>query len=244
MALALVATWLLIWETAYRFFGRDSIGFPAPRDVLQSFWDGVADCSFFNSLAASLLRVAYGFGLALLIGVVLGLLIFSSRFVEWLLGPLVLGVQSLPSICWMPFAILWFGLNEKAILFIVLMGSIGSICIATRDGLRQVPLTYRRVAGTFGANGWQRLAWVYIPSAMPVFVSGLKQGWSFAWRSLLAGELIKHVVGVGSQLDESRNNFEYPRMFATMFLIIIASVLVDKVIFGQLEKRVRARWGT
>lgn len=233
----------MIWETGYRLFGQDSVGFPAPLSVIESFWEGIADYSFFQSLGASLLRVAYGFGLALLIGVALGLIIFSSRVGEWLLGPLVLGVQSLPSICWMPFAILWFGLNEKAILFIVLMGSVGSICIATRDGLRQVPTTYRRVAGTFGASRWQSLWWVFIPSAMPVFASGLKQGWSFAWRSLLAGELIKHVVGVGSQLDESRNNFEYPRMFATMFLIILASVIVDKVVFGELEKRVRARWG-
>lgn len=244
MALGLVATWLLIWETGYRVFGgEDSVGFPSPWSVIESFREGLFDGSFFSALAASLLRVGYGFGLALLIGVTLGLIIFSSRFGQWLLGPLVLGVQSLPSICWMPFAILWFGLNEKAILFIVLMGSVGSICIATRDGLTQVPNMYRRVAGTFGASKWQSLWWVFVPSAMPVFASGLKQGWSFAWRSLLAGELIKHVVGVGSQLDESRNNFEYPKMFATMFLIVIASVIVDKLVFGQFEKYVRSKWG-
>ncbi len=159
------------------------------------------------------------------------------------MAPLVLGVQSLPSICWMPFAILWFGLEEKAILFIVLMGSVGSITIATRDGLNQVPVTFQRVAGTFGASYWQQLFWVRIPAALPAFITGLKQGWSFAWRSLLAGELIKHIVGVGGLLNTSRDANDYPRMYASMILILLVSVLVDKVLFSNAEKRVKAKWG-
>ena len=156
----------------------------------------------------------------------------------------MLGIQSLPSICWLPVSILWFGLNERAILFVVLMGSVGSITIATRDGLNQIPTTYRRVAGTFGASFWQRLFWVSVPAALPVFISGLKQGWSFAWRSLLAGELLQHVVGVGTMIQDSRDLGEYPKMFASMILILLVSVLVDKVVFTNLETRVRARWGT
>jgi NitT/TauT family transport system permease protein len=176
------------------------------------------------------------------LGVGTGLLLVSSGFFNWLVGPLVLGVQSLPSICWMPLGILQFGLNEKAILFVVIMGSVGSISIALRDGLMQVPLTYQRVAGTFGANTAQRMLLVSMPAALPAFISGLKQGWSFAWRSLLAGELIRG-SGMGGLLNRSRDENDYPRMFAVMILIVVISVLVDKVLFSRLEERIRVRWG-
>jgi len=155
----------------------------------------------------------------------------------------VLGIQSLPSICWLPLAVLWFGLNEKSILFVVLMGSLGSITMATRDGLRQVPLTYQRVASTFGAAPMQRLLWVNIPAALPVFISGLKQGWSFAWRSLLAGELLFRSVSAGTLLTDARDNFDYPRMFAVMIMIVLVSILIDRILFAKLEARIHARWG-
>jgi NitT/TauT family transport system permease protein len=228
---------------AYRSSGEYSYGFKPPKDVFTAFWTGVCDLSFLKALGASLVRAGYGFLLSVLIGVVVGVTITSSRFAQWLIGPLVLGVQSLPSICWMPLAILTFENKNSMILFVVLMGSIGSIVIATRDGLKQVPLTYQRVASTFGASYWQRMFWVYIPSALPVFISGLKQGWSFAWRSLLAGELIQNVIGIGSELENARNASNYSRLFATMILILLASTFVDKVLFSNLERRVRARWG-
>ena len=181
--------------------------------------------------------------LALVLGGTLGLLLACCRFCNWLIGPLVLGVQSLPSICWMPMAVLWFGINEKAILFVVLMGSLGSITMATRDGLRQVPVTYQRVASTFGASLRQRLLWVSLPAALPVFVSGLKQGWSFAWRSLLAGELLYGVAGMGGLLTMARDLADYARMFAAMLVIVGVSVLVDRAFFARLEQYVRTRWG-
>lgn len=249
---------------AFRISGKQDWEFPTPWMVIRAFWEGITDHvptpgqlltvfwngippdssnSFIWSVLASLWRALYGFSLAAVIGVTLGLLMSLSRIIEWLFGPLVLGVQSLPSICWLPVSILWFGLSEKAILFIVLMGSVGSITIATRDGLKQIPKTYSRVAQTFGASPLQRLFFVSIPSALPTFISGLKQGWSFAWRSLLAGELIRDVLGVGGLLTKARDLGEYPRMFAAMILILLISVAVDKVLFKNLEERVRARWG-
>ena len=242
-ALALVGVWILIWETAFRLSGKEDWQSIPPTHVLQELWSGVAGGTFLRSLGASLLRVVYGFGVALVVGSILGLLLATSSFVNWLVGPLILGVQSLPSICWMPLAVLWFGLGEWSILFVVLMGSLGSVAVATRDGVRQMPVTYSRVASTFGTNWYQRLLWVSIPAALPVFISGLKQGWTFAWRSLLAGELLYRVIGVGGALTEARDLADYPKMFAVMILIVLVSVLVDKVIFSRLEERVRVRWG-
>ncbi len=242
-ALALVSLWTGLWALAFWLSGKEEWEFTPPWAVAKTLWAGLGDGTFVRGILASLGRIGYGFGLALVIGTVTGLLLVSNRFVEWLIGPLILGVQSLPSICWLPVGILWFGLNEKAILFVVLMGSVGSVAIATRDGLQQVPVTYQRVAGTFGASMLQRLLWVSIPAALPAFISGLKQGWSFAWRSLLAGELLYRVTGVGGLLTEARDLADYPKMFAVMILIVLVSVLVDKIIFTQLEDRVRMRWG-
>jgi NitT/TauT family transport system permease protein len=231
---------------AFRLSGREAYQFAPPSDVLSALWSGVADWSFGDALCRSMLRIGIGFGVALVLGFTLGFLLVHNRTCNWLIGPLVLGVQSLPSICWMPVAVLWFGLTERAILFVVLMGSLGSITMATRDGLRQVPVTYQRVASTFGASLTQRLLWVSLPAALPVFISGLKQGWSFAWRSLLAGELLYSVAGkegMGGLLTMARDLADYARMFAAMIVIVCISVLVDRVIFNRLEQHVRLRWG-
>ena len=228
---------------AFRLSGKEDWQSIPPTYVLRELWHGVYAGSFLRSLGASLLRVLYGFSAALVLGSILGLLLATNTFINWLVGPLILGVQSLPSICWMPLAVLWFGLGEASILFVVLMGSLGSVAVATRDGVRQMPVTYSRVASTFGTSWMQKLLWVSIPAAFPVFISGLKQGWTFAWRSLLAGELLYRVIGVGGALTEARDLADYPKMFAVMILIVIVSVLVDKVVFSRIEERVRVRWG-
>ncbi|HEY3325438.1 MAG TPA: ABC transporter permease [Planctomycetota bacterium] len=245
-AAALVLVWCMVWEIAFLLSGKEAWEFTPPDRVFTALWNGLLDLTIVRGLAVSLARVGYGFAMSLFLGVGIGLLLVASKWFNWLCGPLVLGVQSLPSICWLPVAILRFGIGETAILFVVIMGSVGSIAMATRDGLRQVPASYQRVASTFGTNMSQRLMWVSIPAALPTFVSGLKQGWSFAWRSLLAGELLYKMAGrysMGSLLSEARENTDYPSMFAVMILLVCVSVLVDKVFFSRLEERVRARWG-
>lgn len=237
-----MGAWITVWATAYSLFGDDASNFPSPWSVLATLADGLRG-DFVRAGLASLGRIGIGFAAALALGTTLGVLLVAHRFFEWFLGPLVLGVQCLPSICWLPVAILWFGLSERAILFVVLMGSVGSVAIATRDGLKQIPSTYLRVAGTFGARPWQRLVWVMAPAALPAFVTGLKQGWSFAWRSLLAGELLYRVAGMGGLLTEARDLADYPRLFAVMLAIVGISVLVDRLAFQRLERAVRVRWG-
>ena len=195
-----------------------------------------------RGLAASLGRVALAFGFSIVVGTALGALMAASWLAAALLGPLVVGIQSLPSICWLPVAVLWFGLNERAILFVATMGSVPSIVVATRDGLLQIPLPYQRVASTFGATPWQRMLLVQVPAAVPSFLAGLKQGWSFAWRSLLAGELLYRSTSAGSLLTDARDLADYPRLFAVILLLMLVSVTVDRALFGALEARVRRRW--
>jgi len=242
---------------AYKISGKQDYEFTPPHLVIKALWDGMISHSqpegwgilswrpghMFWAILTSLGRVGYGFAIALVLGIGIGVGQAHSRFINWLIGPLVLGIQTLPSICWLPVAILTFGLNERAILFVVLMGSLGSIAMATRDGLMNVPLSLQRVASTFGANAMQKLLLVSVPAALPVFVSGLKQAWSFAWRSLLAGELLFKVVGAGGLLTEARDLADYEKMFAVMILIVLVSILVDRVLFSRLEQMVRLRFG-
>jgi len=233
--------WILLWEIV-TLYNAGSYAAAPPHRVIAEFISGAAG-PYWAPLWSSFKRILTGYFLALMIGTTIGVMVASSKFCEWMLGGVILGIQSLPSICWLPVAILWFGLNEKAIVFVVLMGSIGSITLASRDGLRMVSPIYNRVSATFGARPWQRLFWVALPAALPQVISGLKQGWSFAWRSLMAGELLYHSTSLGSLLSDARDLADYPRMYAVMLLIIFASVCIDKAVFAQLESRIRRRWG-
>jgi NitT/TauT family transport system permease protein len=230
-----------LWE-AVTAINADSYSATPPHRVLSVFISGLSG-PFWPAILASLKRILIGFSLALIIGGCAGAGIASSRKIEWLLGPVIPGIQSLPSICWLPVSILWFGLNEKAILFVVLMGSVGSITIAARDGLKLIPQVFHRIGDTYGANAWQKLFLISLPAALPSFVSGIKQGWSFAWRSLMAGELLYHSKSLGSLLSDSRDLADYPQMYAVMLLVIAVSLTIDKTVFTPLDNLVKARWG-
>lgn len=218
-------------------------GFPVtPATVATALAEGLGDGTLLRGLAASLGRVALAFSFSIVVGSALGGLMAAKRLAAILFGPIVVGIQSLPSICWLPVAVLWFGLNERAILFVATMGSLPSIVVATRDGLLQIPLPYQRVASTFGATPWQRMLLVQVPAAVPSFLAGLKQGWSFAWRSLLAGELLYRSTSAGSLLTDARDLADYPRLFAVILLLMMVSVIVDRALFGTLEAKVRRLW--
>jgi NitT/TauT family transport system permease protein len=159
------------------------------------------------------------------------------------LGRLVVSMQSMPSICWLPLSILWFGLSEKAILFVVVMGSMLSISITLDSGLRNVPRVYGMVGRNFGAHSW-RLFWlVLLPASLPHLVSGFKQGWAFAWRSLLAGEMIFVSLGLGQLLVMGRDLNDINQIVAVMVLVISIGFVVDGLVFRNIERRLRQKWG-
>ena len=172
-----------------------------------------------------------------------GLLLGRSRLVQTTLGPMVMGLQALPSICWLPLALLWFGLGEKAILFVVVMGALLSITLSTADGVRNTPPLYLRAARTMGASGFALYSRVVLPAAFPSIVSGMKLGWSFAWRSLMAGELLYISLGLGQALAMGRELNNMSQVIAVMILIVVIGLAVDRMVFGPTERRVRERWG-
>ncbi|MEK6558963.1 MAG: ABC transporter permease, partial [Planctomycetota bacterium] len=186
-----------IWELLFRFGIWPEYVLPTPVSVGKTLIHGFQDHTFLIGIAISMKRIAIGYGISIVIGIFLGLLIGRIRIFEETLGSLISGLQTLPTICWMPLALLWFGLNDRAIIFLVIMGAVLSITIATDTGVKSVPVLYLRAAKTMGARGWKLYLEVIIPAALPHIITGMKQGWSFAWRSLMAGELLMVCLGLG-----------------------------------------------
>jgi NitT/TauT family transport system permease protein len=217
--------------------------FPPPASVLEALQAGFSDRSFVIGIGISLKRIALGYGLSIILGMALGFLIAASEFLEATLGGLVLSLQSLPSLCWLPLAVLWFGLSEKAILFVVVMGSFLAVTINTQAGVRHVPRIYLLAGRNLGANGFRLFAHVLLPASLPHLVSGLKQGWAFAWRSLISGEMIFVSLGLGHLLMMGRDLNDMSQVLAVMAIIMALGHLVDRLIFESLESRIRLKWG-
>jgi NitT/TauT family transport system permease protein len=177
------------------------------------------------------------------LGIALGVLIATSRFLKETLGGLVVSLQSLPSLCWLPLAVLWFGLSEKAIIFVVVMGSLLSVTISTELGVRHVPKIYSMAGRNLGASGIQLFLHVLLPASLPHLVSGLKQGWAFAWRSLVSGEMIFVSLGLGHLLMMGRDLNDMSQVVAVMILIVTIGYLVDGLLFRTIEKRIQQTWG-
>ena len=183
----------------------------------------------------SLLRGLEGYIIAVIIGIVIGLLLNHFKYLQKNLKPVILGIQTLPSVCWVPFSILWFGLSRQAILFVVVMGSAFSIAISVDNAIKHIPPIYERVASTLGANKKQLYTQVVFPACLPEFVTGLKQGWSFAWRALMSGEVMTTCVGLGQTLIMGRNLADINQVMLVMLVIVFVGIVIDKGIFSNLE---------
>jgi NitT/TauT family transport system permease protein len=217
--------------------------FPTPQGVFQSLRSGFADHSFWIAIAVSMKRMVLGYGISVVLGMVLGLGVASNKFLEQTVGGLLVSLQSLPSICWLPLAVLWFGLSEKAILFVVVMGSLLSVTIAMEDGRRQMPKIYGMAGRNLGARGFRLFWYVLLPASLPYIVSGLKQGWAFAWRSLISGEMIFVSLGLGQLLMMGRDLNDMSQVIAVMILIVCIGYIVDGLVFKTIERRLQHKWG-
>lgn len=234
---------LALWEILARSGLWPDYIFPAPSEVLASMAAGFQGGTYTLGIMGSLGRLIEGYLIATVVGLTLGLLMAQLRWLKETLGMLVMGLQALPSICWLPLALLWFGLNPTAILFVVVMGSVLAIAQATEDGVRNTSPVYLRAARNLGARGWQLYPYVILPSALPSIITGMKLGWSFAWRSLLAGELLYALPGLGNLLMMGRELNDMAQVMAVMLVIIVLGLLTDQLVFGVLERQVRERWG-
>lgn len=234
---------VVLWEILYMCRIWPEYVLPSPVSVLKTLIQGFQNKTFLIGIMISMKRIAIGYGISIVIGIFLGLLIGRIHIFEETLGSLISGLQTLPTICWLPLALLWFGLNDKAIIFLVIMGAVISITIATDAGVKNVPPLYLRAAKTMGARGWKLYLEVIIPASLPYIITGMKQGWSFAWRSLMAGELLFVSMGLGHLLTVGRELNDMSQVIAVMLVIIMIGIIVDRLFFIKIETKIRERWG-
>lgn len=230
-----------IWATASRF--ADATLFPGPDDVLRALWGNLRAGMLHRAVLKSMGRLAVGYGISLVAGVVLGIALARVKAVKETLGAVVLGLQALPSVCWLPLALLWFGIGEAAIQTVVVLGSLLSIAVATEGAVNTIPAVMLRAARTMGAEGWVLWRRVILPAALPGVLSGARLGWTFAWRSLLAGELLFVSGGIGQVLEFGRELHDMALVLGAMLVIVVLGMASDRLLFGIAEARVRRAWG-
>jgi len=241
--IAFYGTLLGLWSLICKLHVWPPYVLPAPWAIVQALWDGFKDHSFPIAIFASMRRMLIGYSISVVLGTFLGIVLASNRFFEQTVSGLLVSLQSLPSICWLPLAVLWFGLSENAILFVIVMGSLLSVTISMETGRKQMPKIYSMAGRNLGARKWNLFYHVLLPASMPYIVTGLKQGWAFAWRSLFAGEMIYVTLGLGQQLNAGRDLNDMNLVIAVMILIIAIGTLVDRLLFRTIERRLQMKWG-
>ncbi len=238
--LALLAA---IWQALYSLEVWPPYTLPSPRSVGETLWLNTANGRIPRAVGVSMGRLAIGYALSVGAGITIGSITATSRLADSTVGKVVLGMQSLPSVAWLPLAVLWFGLNEQAIIFVAFMGSLFSVAISTNSGVKGIPPLLRQVGLTYGASRWQMYRHIIVPGMMPSLAGGLKLGWSFAWRSLMAGELLFAGLGLGQMLERGRDLNDMSLVIATMLVIISVGLVMDQLVFGRLEHWVLERRG-
>jgi NitT/TauT family transport system permease protein len=234
------------WQLVVMSGWRPPWALPGPLPVAQRLVEDLANGEILAAALTTMGRIAMGFALALLIGTGIGLAIVRWQVLRAAMASLITGLQTMPSIAWFPLAILLFGLTEQAILFVVVLGAAPSVANGVIAGVDNVPRLLLRAGRMLGARGINAYRHVILPAALPSFIGGLKQAWAFAWRSLMAGELLVIIASqpsLGVRLQLSRELNDATGLLASMLVILVIGIAVDAVFFGNLDRAVRRRWG-
>ena len=241
---AFLVVFIGVWEVIFLLGIFPIVSLPSPLMVAQSLVDLIAEGTLIYSTAVTLLRLFVGFSTSIIIGVGVGLAMVKFPQFGKTMNSFAVGLQSFPSIAWVPFAILLIGLNDSGILFVVIMSSVFSIMISTYSGIRNIPPIYIRSARNMGAKGISLFRHVMLPAATPSLIVGIRQGWSFAWHALVGAEmLITTLVGLGYILSVGREFSNMPQIIAAMIVIFTIGWIFDRLVFSKVDEKVRDRWG-
>lgn len=244
--LAAIALALLGWRLVVWSGWKEPWQLPPPGPVFEKLGELAADGTLGTAVRITMVRAIFGFAVAFVIGVAIGSLVSQVRVLRTAVGALITGLQTMPSIAWFPLAIVLFQISEQAILFVVVLGAAPAIANGIISGADQVPPILLRAGRVLGASRFTLWRTVVLPGSMPSFIGGLKQGWAFTWRSLMAGELLVIIVGqnsIGAQLQFYREFANVEGLMAMMIVILVIGIVVDTVCFGTAERFVRRRWG-
>jgi NitT/TauT family transport system permease protein len=237
------AVLIAFWYTGSKLEWWLPIILPSPEKVLEALVTGFEDKTLIYDLIASFKRLTVGLGISLVIGSALGVLLAKSKTADETLGTVVLALQSVPSIVWLPLAIMWFGMNEKAVIFVVVLGGTFVMTLNLRMGIKNVSPLYIKAARTMGSTGWDLFRRVIFPASIPYAVTGARLAWAFAWRALMAGELLSTGPGLGYTLRYASDFGNMALVIGVMIIIGVIGTIVDQLIFQRIEKSVLHRWG-
>ncbi|MEV5747752.1 ABC transporter permease [Actinoallomurus sp. NPDC052308] len=243
--LAAIAIAVGVWEIIVLSGWKPTYVLPGPAQVFPQLGRDLSEPSFWAGLGLTMRRAVIGFALAIVVGAAIGAVVSRVRFLRVAFGSLITGLQTMPSIAWFPLAILLFQLSESAILFVIVLGAAPSIANGLIAGVDYTPPILLRAGKILGLRGLALYRHLILPASLPAFVTGLKQGWAFAWRSLMAGELlviIGHHTSLGVRLEYARENIDAPDMIAIMIVILVIGIVIDRL-FSAADRALRRSRG-
>ncbi|NEW06348.1 ABC transporter permease [Paenibacillus sp. SYP-B3998] len=233
---------LIAWELGYRIF-QWGWKFPSPLQTFQAFYDGFTQGHLLGATFASLQRLLLSFIISIGLGTMLGFLFARYRYVDETLGFLVVALQTVPSIAWLPFAIIWFGLTDTSVIFITTIGATWTMSMASRTGILNISAIHLRAARMLGTgNGYRMFFQVLLPAAFPHWITGIRVAWAFAWRALVAGELIAKGIGLGQMLQDGRGLGDTATILCIVIIIAVIGTISDHFCFKRLEDRIVLRF--
>jgi NitT/TauT family transport system permease protein len=237
-----IAAFVGIWQLVYSLGIWPKVLLPSPAMVAQSF--SQLNFSLIINIGWTMWRLLIGFTISIVLGVGVGLAMVRLKDFGKTMSSFAVGLQSFPSIAWVPFAILFIGLNDFGILFVVIMSSVFSVMLATYSGIRNVPPIYISAARNMGASGLSLFRHVMIPASTPSLISGFTQAWSFAWHATIGAEILMAAfLGLGHILDVGREFQLMDQIIASMITIFVIGMIFDRLIFSKIANKVRDRWG-
>lgn len=236
-----IAAVILVWQIVVALQWQPEWVIPSPRAVWDSLGAQAEQDILWQATFGSIKRAIQGFAIALAVAIPIGLALGLNKYLRAIFGPLLTGLQQLPSVAWVPAAIIWFGLSDATIYTVILLGAVPSIANGLIAGMDQIPPLYLRAGQVLGATGWNRIRFIVLPAAWPGFLAGLEQGWAFAWRSLMAAELIAVSpalgLGLGQMLDMGRQLGDMALVLGSVVMIMAVGVLIDRLVFAPLRQR-------
>lgn len=247
ISLIFFAALTAIWQILVSSKAVSPVLIPSPLSVLEYLYAALSDGTLIPAAAVTARRLLLGYAIGVGAGLPLGFITSRFQTAADALGTLALGLQTLPSVCWVPLSLLWFGQSEGAILFVVIMGTVWAIMLATDGAIRKIPPVYARAARTMGSRRFHTMIYVIFPAALPDILGGMKQGWAFAWRSLMAAEIYVTIIsgfGLGHLLHYGRELHAMDQVIGVMLIIILVGLAADMLLFAPAERFLHRRFGT
>ncbi|MGY0691969.1 ABC transporter permease [Virgibacillus sp. FSP13] len=234
---------ILIWQGVVLLgFWPESM-IPSPLSVAESIYNGLQDMTLVYDILASFRHLLIGLAISLIIGTILGVLLAKVKTADETLGTMILALQSVPSIVWVPLAIIWFGFGETAIIFVVIIGGTFVMTMNMRIGIKNVAPIYLKAARTMGSRGMDLFFKVVVPAAIPHAVTGVRLAWAFSWRALMAAELLSTGPGLGYTLSYASDFNNMSLVIGIIIIIGVIGSVVDQFVFQRIENKVLKRWG-